>query len=286
MKYPVARGHVFLQAVDAITGEVLETRDDSNVVVNDARIAFINAIRTTDSAYRLNNIKIANDIGVGISPHHVVDFGGSVTSGGSTGLTNDATTYTIDVNVDNTIYNVSVVGSSAQTFGDLVTELNADITGATVTIDSGNIKLTNNSTDPTGLAFFDDSTDALFLNCTGFSSFNTPVDENAPESAVKTYDATTMPAESTILYDRTAHGRSGGLLFGTETSIRIIVNHTIVGSEVMSDLGLNQTDSRKFTSIGLHTGNGNLFAYQRFARLSVSGTININVVWYIEYTVI
>lgn len=66
-----------------------------------------------------------------------------------TGLANDTTTYTATINVDGQDVNISVEGSSAQTFGDLVTEINNQFPGspaiASIELLSGNIVCTSTS---------------------------------------------------------------------------------------------------------------------------------------------
>jgi len=69
-------------------------------------------------------------------------FTNNITTGSSTGLANDATAYTMTVHVNGSANNVSVVGSHSQTIGDLITEINADLTGATASIVAGHLHIT------------------------------------------------------------------------------------------------------------------------------------------------
>lgn len=63
-----------------------------------------------------------------------------------TGLANDSTAYTASVDIDGTPNPVSIVGSAAQTFTTLITELNADLSGATAALVGGDIVITSDST--------------------------------------------------------------------------------------------------------------------------------------------
>ncbi len=77
----------------------------------------------------------------------VVDVGGAVTGGTATGLTNDATVFTATVNPDGSGNQaLSIVGSAAQTFATLVTELDADTTGASWSVATGDLVCTSATT--------------------------------------------------------------------------------------------------------------------------------------------
>lgn len=76
----------------------------------------------------------------------VVDLSGTRTAGFLTGLANDATLYTASVNVDGSgAQAISIMGSAAQTYAQLLTELQADTTGALWSIEGGNIVCRSNS---------------------------------------------------------------------------------------------------------------------------------------------
>lgn len=77
----------------------------------------------------------------------VVDVGGAKTGATATGLANAATVYTYQISVDGGgLQTISVVGSAAQTYTTLITEINLDITGGTVALVGGNLKFTSSST--------------------------------------------------------------------------------------------------------------------------------------------
>lgn len=74
-----------------------------------------------------------------------VDFNGSVVANQPTGLV-AGTTYTCTVAVDGANNSVSFLGSAATLFSDLITAINADLTGATAAIVNGNIRITSAAT--------------------------------------------------------------------------------------------------------------------------------------------
>lgn len=77
----------------------------------------------------------------------VVDVGGAKTGATSTGLANDATVYTYQISVDGGgTQTISVTGSAAQTYTLLISEINNDITGATVSLVGGNLKFVSATT--------------------------------------------------------------------------------------------------------------------------------------------
>jgi hypothetical protein len=77
----------------------------------------------------------------------IVDVGGAKTAATATGLANGATVYTYTISVDGGgTQTISIIGSAAQTYADLITQINADITGATVALVGGNLKFTSATT--------------------------------------------------------------------------------------------------------------------------------------------
>lgn len=102
--------------------------------------------------------------------HQKIDMGGTVAGAGATGLANDATEYTADIAIDGVPNPVVVVGSTAQTFDDLVTVVNAQLTGGEMDITGDdNLQVTSALQ---GLASSVEITDTdLFMSLTGFVEF-------------------------------------------------------------------------------------------------------------------
>jgi hypothetical protein len=75
-------------------------------------------------------------------------FSTTKTGSSATGLANNGTVYNATIKVNTTSYSITVTGSAAQTFTNLISEINADLTGATASIVDGHIHITGaNSTD-------------------------------------------------------------------------------------------------------------------------------------------
>ena len=71
----------------------------------------------------------------------IVDVGGAKAGATATGLANDATSYTYTIAVDGgAAQTINVTGSTAQTYTNLITQINTDVTGATVSLVGGNLK--------------------------------------------------------------------------------------------------------------------------------------------------
>lgn len=91
-----------------------------------------------------------------------------------TGLANDATSYTASVVVDGGASQpISVVGSASQTFKDLITEINVDITGGTVMLNDGEMVFISDTYGSTSTIVVTDID--LFSNLLGFDFIDTPV---------------------------------------------------------------------------------------------------------------
>lgn len=80
-------------------------------------------------------------------------------------------TYTATVTVDGVANAVSVQGSAAQTFADLVTEITADVVGATVALVNGKVVVTSDTTGTTSTVVVTDGD--LFKSCAGFNGVKT-----------------------------------------------------------------------------------------------------------------
>jgi hypothetical protein len=108
------------------------------------------------------------------SGYQTVSFASAKEGSDSTGLTDGATTYTASVKVDGSANAIEITGSAAQTFTDLVTELNADLTGAVASLSDGKIKITSSSSGEGSTIEITDTD--LFSSLTDFSQIDEAVD--------------------------------------------------------------------------------------------------------------
>jgi len=103
-----------------------------------------------------------------LTAYDEVFFSVAKTGGDSTGLANDATVYTATVAVDGGLPQlVAVTGSTAQTYTTLISELNADTTGATWALVNGNLRCTSDTPNSSASVAIVDVD--LFATLTDFS---------------------------------------------------------------------------------------------------------------------
>jgi phage tail sheath protein FI len=127
---------------------------------------------------------------ISTSGFQAIDFGGGLTAGLATGLANSAQTYNATVIVNGTARSIVITGSTAQTFGDLVTQLNAALgTGtatATVAINGGgNLVITSDQVGSASSIQINDLT--LFNSLTGYISLLLPVVGVTADSSIDVF---------------------------------------------------------------------------------------------------
>ena len=270
---------------DHETGEQLDHYEGSNVVVLGGREALINSMISSSSSYRISRVILANDISDGLPTQHRVLFDSIVDGSNVTGLSDDTTEYTIDVNIDNTLHTITVTGQDAQTFNTLLNVIETELSGLGVEVlyDDDELVVRADTLDPERIVEFDTDADNLFVNVNSFDSFLNPINYDSPEPADQTDTLSTIQNNSTRIYDKNDYPDPGDTVFGTFGSLTIIINELLIGQTVIDNLGLTINDSVEFTSAGILTNNEKLFAHVRFPRLSISSSIDVNIVWQISY---
>jgi hypothetical protein len=109
---------------------------------------------------------------------HMVDVGGAKAGATATGLANSAEVYGALVSVDGGAnQQVSITGSTAQTYTDLLTQINADLTGATASLVAGNVQIKSASTGASSSVVITNSagtaSNVLFSTLTNFAALRT-----------------------------------------------------------------------------------------------------------------
>lgn len=105
----------------------------------------------------------------------VVAFGAAKTGVSPSGLANDATVYTASITVDGSVKSVTVAGSAAQTFTDVIAAVNSALgSSATAAIVGGNIKITSATTGLTSTVRT--TTGNLFSSLLNFNVIRAAVD--------------------------------------------------------------------------------------------------------------
>jgi hypothetical protein len=115
------------------------------------------------------------DASANTSGYQAAAFNSTLSGAGATGLVNGATAYTATITVDGVAKPISVVGSAAQTFTTLVSEINTDLgASAVASLVANTILVTSATTGLTSTVVMADGTGAhpLFAALTGFARFN------------------------------------------------------------------------------------------------------------------
>jgi len=99
-----------------------------------------------------------------------INLNGAIGTSDLTGLTDDATIYTASVTVDSSIIlAIEIVGSSSQSYGDLIIEVNSDISSAAeLELDSGDLVIRSLSSGESSIISLTDID--LFLSLSDFLS--------------------------------------------------------------------------------------------------------------------
>jgi hypothetical protein len=219
------------------------TNVELKTLVDEAMVQVFDSYSFSSSQFELDFLQDHTTDIAGYQDICYDDTGGNITGLDVTGLNNDTTLYGFEVAVvDNggsNTFNVSIAGQDAQTFVELISEIEADIQGVTgdagtvVEIISGCIRITSGLAGATSsievLSDGFSGTAALFANTNLFSTFETPVDGVGPSpldiytddftSIVDTYDGLTSivdgwSAGSVSATEFTASEGEGVLLAG------------------------------------------------------------------------
>ena len=205
-----AFGSIF-NASDSINAYVMTGSSVAVTVPSEARFASFSA---TGNFY----VKFAN--AVATAGKETVNFSAAKVGATATGLANDATAYTATVKVDGADRAVSVVGSAAQTYTDLITELNADTTGATSALVDGNLVITSSSTGASSAIAITDVD--LFAALTSFSSLGPRIQGLAASTAA--IPAANVTDGSASALNPTVRDISGLSSFAVIGTAGVIVN--------------------------------------------------------------
>lgn len=122
--------------------------------------------------------------------YQFVDVTAGATPLGATGLSNDTTVYTAVVRYnDSADINISVTGSAAQVYADLLIILNAQLgANAIATIESGNIKITSAALGfGSSIVITNSGTTPLFPALSTYQYLGTPVVGQSADLALKIY---------------------------------------------------------------------------------------------------
>lgn len=186
---------------------------EASVEIRNGNLYFWSATSGASSSVYINDIDLLAALGAGTGspllyrhdPANDIQAAGA-TGDHPTGLSNDgspAITYTASVVIDGTAESIQIDGNTAQTFTDLVTELNADLTlGVAAISTDGNIRITSLTTGDTSTVNISDGT--LFAATNWYVAMQPAIPGADTDSALPIYENG---------YDQPSTGSYSGLTY-------------------------------------------------------------------------
>ena len=240
-------GFFELKVVDKSTGQIIDSYDETNVIVIDAKEAIIKAISQVSGDDGLIKVlKVGDDVGDDVS------------------MTGTPNLNFVDSNPD------TIVRTTGSWIDDgYIDEMTLTITGST----SNNTTYTIAANGVTATTLTLISGDAIVVETgTGGVSVIGAASNNNPITPIDTYNAGSMSLIYTSL---------NTFIVGYNNVTSVTLSITVDGADLMTNYPAET--SKIITSAALHTGNGNVFAYKRFPQKSVSALVDILINWTIKF---
>ena len=180
-----------------------------------------------------------------------INFGTRVVSTNPTGLLNTSAVYTMNVTVDGIVKPISLVGSAAQTFTALISEINTDLgASAVASIVGGNIKIASTTTGSSSTISISDGT--LLAALTGFISIFPAVNGSGATSY------TASVSINGVIYPLTVDPT----VTNTFTQLLAVINAaiTVNGTAALTGGDLRITSATLGTSSKVRINAGTLFS--------------------------
>ncbi|MCK9369649.1 hypothetical protein M0R04_07055 [Candidatus Dojkabacteria bacterium] len=185
-----------------------------------------------------------------VAGYQNVLFSAVKTGASATGLANDATAYTASILVDGVAKPISVVGSAAQTFTNLLAEIDTDLgasAAATINADGG-LVITSATTGITSLVVITDGVALpLFGTLTDYVSLD--ANQHGIGSDIKVTSATTGIASTVAITDGTLFRAVGAK--GIKPSIAGIANMLSAAKLQKTSVGMPVADHFNVITVGL-----------------------------------
>lgn len=161
--------------INSIDGYITRVRGTATTFV---RAAAINGDKTVLTAKDFVDFEAAKAAGASVAGTQTVDCGGLAVAGEDAGLS--TATYTASINIDGTVYPISIDATAADTFTTIIGLVNADLPGTELSIVGGNLVVTSGTT---GNASYVVITDVdLFSSLTTYLGILAPVDGGTGEA--------------------------------------------------------------------------------------------------------
>ena len=240
-------GFFELKVVDKATGQIIDSYDDNNVIVIDAKEAVIKAIsEVTGDSGLIKVLKVGEDVGADVS------------------MTGTPNLNFVDSNPD------TIVRTTGSWIDDgFIDDMTLTITSST----SNNTTYTIDTNGVTATTLTLIATDTIVVETgTGGVSVVGAASNDNPITPLDTYNSGSM----TIVYTSPST-----FIVGYNNVTSVTFSNTISGVDLMTFYPAET--SKIITSAALHTGNGNVFAYKRFPQKSVSALVDILINWTIKF---
>lgn len=214
----------------------------------------------------------------GFAAYQIVDMDPAISSGDSTGLNNDTTTYTADVVINGGVtQTVSIQGQNAQTFTELISLLNANITFATAEINgNGDIQVTSNSKGSDSSVSITDNN--LFSSLTNYNTINTAT--NPTNTFTFTTHSSTFDSVNNLTTIYTDEAVQSGN-FPQSSALKIpssfVIYYTVPSGEQISSILLN---GRGVTNYGQSISQDMVRMVENFASSSSPPNPLVGQLWY------
>lgn len=257
------KGYVTIDILDAATGAVLEHHENPNIITYESQQALIGAVSAPNANTTVSAISLGTDLGElsAASTSITLTSPGTISRASGSWLTDGFV-------IGDYITLTGTVSNNTASTGLPVLQI-ANVTSSTITLATGSVTIA-------GVLY------TLGTVSTESASTSVRVSRGSllsPSAPFSSYDETTMAAMSVAgqnLFDAPYT-----LLVGNINATTVNFAVIIVGADVMALYP--GTTSQIFTSAALRTGNGKVFAYQRFAQKSISSVVNIAISWSVGY---
>lgn len=251
------KGKLTLITTDAVTGDIIDKTVTNNVVVEDARFILLRGIGAdTSPNYHITDVKLGRDFVNTWQP-----------------IVGNLTTDVADPTKRH------LVGFATDFINDMI-PTPADV----IEMNAGNLWIQIPSTGERRKVISIDSPSSLYVDVKFDTDLvNQPFEyvigasPDEPELPLATFDNSSMDV---VYFSNGAYTFTKNF----DTLIpKVDFQFTVIGQNVVDAQLPTIVSNVVFSSAALHTGNGNLFSYIRFPKVSISPLINITFIWSIYF---
>lgn len=263
MPNPQMKGYVTIDILDAKTGEILEHHENPNIITYESQQALVGAVSAPNANTTVSSVSLGTDLG------ELSVAGTSITLTSPGTITRASGSWLTDgFIIGDYITLAGTVSNNTANTGLPVLQIGT-VNTSTITLATGSVTI-NGVGYTLGTITSEGASTSVQVSRGSLLS---------PSAPFASYDESTMAAMSFAGQD--LFDAPYPLLVGTINQTTVNFSVIIVGADVMALYP--GTTSQIFTSAALKTGNGKVFAYQRFPQKSISSVVNIAISWSVGY---